>query len=283
MDSIPYAHGHLYYHTYGTGEPVIVLSGGPGASYQQQEIVGQMLAATHRAILLEQRGTGRSQPTPFDTSTINLTAALADLNRLLDHLELERAHFYGHSWGGMLAMSFAAAYPERVQSLILANPGPFRLDQQVFDIYYHNKEARLSSSEKEARDAALEKFRAPTASPADRDTYFRWEMVPSIYDRNKVDSLSAITNKGGLNPAMGGLIFRSLFAAGFDLSEPLSAFRRPVHIITGAQDPAAFVSYEIKILLPAAQLHWINQAGHFPMYEQPEAFRTILLDVLARP
>ena len=38
-DSIKYANGYLYYHDYGNGEPIILLSGGPGASWQQEEEV----------------------------------------------------------------------------------------------------------------------------------------------------------------------------------------------------------------------------------------------------
>jgi len=37
MNSIKYTHDHLYFHEYGTGEPVIILPGGPGANYQQMQ------------------------------------------------------------------------------------------------------------------------------------------------------------------------------------------------------------------------------------------------------
>ena len=50
------------------------------------------------------------------------------MNLLLDHLHLKEAIFYGHSWGGMLAMSFATSFPERVKALILTGTGPFKLD-----------------------------------------------------------------------------------------------------------------------------------------------------------
>jgi pimeloyl-ACP methyl ester carboxylesterase len=71
---------------------------------------------------------------------------------------------------------------------------------------------------------------------------------------------------------MGSLIFQSLSKTGFNLSKPLAQINKPVYIITGCQDPGAFVSYEIKILQPKAQLFWINKAGHLPMFEQPALF-----------
>src|SRR5205085_5371400 len=84
-DSIKYSNGYLYFHEYGIGEPIVLLTGGPGANYLQLEDVAVTLSKGYRCILLEQRGTGRSTPEPFDTSTINLNTALDDLNSLLDY------------------------------------------------------------------------------------------------------------------------------------------------------------------------------------------------------
>ncbi len=282
-DSIPYANGHLYFHEYGSGEPIVLLTGGPGANYQQLLHVAVTLGNNYRVILPEQRGSGRSMPKPFDASTINIDAAHADLRILLRHLQLKEAHFLGHSWGAMLAMSFASSDPEKVKSLLLVGPGPYKLDPVVFDIYTHNKEARLNPAERKFRDSVLNKMQSANATQQDSALYFRWELVPVIYDRTKVDSLVPVINKGGLNPATGSLLFQSLGKKGFDLSLPLSRFNKPVHIITGSQDPTAFVSYEIKILLPKATLHWIDEAGHFPMYEQPDRFYSTIRAILQKP
>ncbi|WP_210485817.1 alpha/beta fold hydrolase [Rufibacter aurantiacus] len=281
MDSIKYAHGYLYFHTYGSGEPIIVLTGGPGANYQQLEEVAVNLGKKqHRAILLEQRGTGRSMPQPFDTSTINLRAAHSDLNLLLDHLKLKQAHFLGHSWGAMLAMSFATAYPARVKSLMLVDPGPFKLDRAVNETYSHNREARLNPQDRQALAEVSRKVRSLNATPADQELYYKWELIPVLYDRTQVDTLITKINKGALGPKMGGLMFQDLSKKGFDLSRKLPLFTKPIHIITGSQDPGAFVSYELKILLPKAHLHWIDKSGHFPMYEQTQQFYATLDKIL---
>jgi pimeloyl-ACP methyl ester carboxylesterase len=71
---------------------------------------------------------------------------------------------------------------------------------------------------------------------------------------------------------MGNLIFQSLAKENFDLTGCLSRFNKPVYIITGVQDPLGFLSYEVKIVSPKAKLYGINNAGHFPMYEQPKKF-----------
>ena len=280
VDSIKYSNGYLYFHQYGKGELFLLLTGGPGANYQQLEDVAITLGKRYRIILPEQRGTGNSIPQPFDTSTINLSSAQSDIKLLLDHLKLKQIHFMGHSWGAMLSMSFASKYPSYVKSLILFDPGPFKLDQSSLDIYSANTDVRLAEQEKKARDSVLKRMQSIDATKEDSTQYYKWELVPIIYDRSKVDSLIHIINKGGLNPKMGGLIFHSLFQNGFDLSGKLPYFNKPVHVITGRQHPLAYVSYELKILLPKAHLHWINKSGHFPMYEQSEKFYRVLFKII---
>ena len=282
LDSLQYENGYLYFHKYGQGEPVILLTGGPGASYLQLERVALRLAKTHQAILLEQRGTGRSQPTPYDTSTINIRTARRDIISLLDHLHLEQAHILGHSWGGMLAMSFAAAFPNRIKSLILVDSGPFQLNGGIAEIYSANKEARLSEEEKKARAPYLEKWRSGNATESEKQIYYKWELIPVLYDRAKVDSLIHIIRKGEGNPGTGGMLLQSFMQTNENIGAKLGQLKAPIHIIAGAQDPGGFVSYEIKLVAPKARLNWINASGHFPMYEQPDEFYKILERILSK-
>ncbi len=282
MDSVRYENGYLYFHSYGQGDPVILLTGGPGASYLQLEPVAVRLGKTHRAILLEQRGTGRSQPRRYDPYTINIGTARGDVIRLMDHLRLKQAHLLGHSWGGMLAMSFAAFHPDRVRSLILVDSGPFRLDPGLGNIYSANKEARLSEEEKKARAPLMEKWQSGKATEEEAKAYLKWELVPALYDRAKVDELIPVINRGAGNPGTGSMLMQSMAQEDADIGTRLGQLTAPIYIIAGAQDPGAFVSYEIKLVAPKAELHWINQSGHFPMYEQPETFYNILKKVLPK-
>jgi proline iminopeptidase len=275
-DSLKYENGYLHFHEYGKGEPVILLTGGPGAGYVQLEPVAKFISKTHRAILLEQRGTGRSRPTPYDSSTINMRTALGDINRIIDHLKLGQAHLLGHSWGAMLSMHFVANFPSRAKSLILLSSGPFKLDQSVFETYSANREARLSLDEGKRKNELLQKMQANTISPAEQKEYYKLELLPVLFDRHTADSLSEVINKADLNPKTGSFLFGSLFNSKTDLTVELKKFKKPIQIICGRQDPGGFISYEMKMLLPEANLYWINRCGHFPMYERPEDFYSIL-------
>src|SRR5688500_5040422 len=80
IDSIKYNNGFLFYHEYGKGETIVLLTGGPGNNCTQLADMATKLSEVSRVILLEQRGTGLSIPHPFDSTTINLQTALSDIN-----------------------------------------------------------------------------------------------------------------------------------------------------------------------------------------------------------
>ena len=85
-----------------------------------------------RLVLIDTRGQGQS--TGGD-GELNFSVFAADLLALMDHLQIAKAHLLGFSDGGNLALTFALAHPERVQSLILngANlePGGVKLSTQL--------------------------------------------------------------------------------------------------------------------------------------------------------
>src|SRR5947209_10706483 len=113
----------LHYDTFGNGDPVLVLSGGPGFAAAYMLPVARHIGQAHRAVLLDQRGTGQSHVDAYDAKTINLAAFVADIEALREQLGAETLAIVGHSWGGMLAMSYAAAHPGRVGTLILVDSG----------------------------------------------------------------------------------------------------------------------------------------------------------------
>jgi proline iminopeptidase len=69
----------------------------------------------------------------------------------------------------------------------------------------------------------------------------------------------------------------------FDVSASLKKYKGRIDIISGRQDVVGFFSYEIKIDKPSANLYWINNCGHFPMYEQPDEFYKLLYQILDTP
>jgi proline iminopeptidase len=280
LDSIRYPNGYLYFHTYGKGTPVIVLSGGPGNSCLQQEEVAIALGKQYRAILLEQRGTGLSIPVPFDSTTINLQAGMDDLNRLLQHLHLKKAVFYGHSWGAMLAMNYAGTYPDKVSALVLANPGYYKFSADLLTTHVNNLRSRLGASDIILMDSLDKKMAAGQGTVADTAQYTRLLRMAYIFNKAIVDSMLTKINVAKSNLTMQSLMVSDLKRVNYDLSKNLFHYKGPITIIAGSQDALAFYSYELKILRPAIKLYWIQGAGHFPMFEQAPDFNKQLMEVM---
>ena len=99
------------------GIPVLVVHGGPGGGAQPS--YRQYFDPTvFNIVQFSQRGCGQS--TPYAELTDNTTqASVHDMERLREHLSIDRWHVFGGSWGSTLSLIYAQHHPERVLSLVL--------------------------------------------------------------------------------------------------------------------------------------------------------------------
>ena len=92
----------------------------------------QLLAARHHVIMYDLRGHGRS---PMPRAGYTLSAMAGDLRALLDRFGIAKADIVGHSFGGRVALTFAAQHADRVRNLVIADTqlrclqGPVRLSE----------------------------------------------------------------------------------------------------------------------------------------------------------
>ena len=112
-------HHEMYWEVSGNpeGMPVVFLHGGPGAgaSPSHRRFFDPNY---YRIIIFDQRGSGRSRP--FAEISNNSTQHLiADMERLRDHLSVEKWFVFGGSWGSSLALAYGINYPERVAGFVL--------------------------------------------------------------------------------------------------------------------------------------------------------------------
>ncbi|WP_329083198.1 MULTISPECIES: prolyl aminopeptidase [unclassified Streptosporangium] len=144
----PYDHGHLdtgdghlvYWEVCGNpeGKPALVVHGGPGSGCTP----GQRRAfdpERYRVILFDQRNCGRSLPHAGDPAT-DLTAntthhLVADMERLREHLGVDRWLLHGGSWGSTLMLAYAEAHPERVSEMVFT--GVTMTRRYEIDWLYH--------------------------------------------------------------------------------------------------------------------------------------------------
>ena len=127
--------GHsLYYEQSGTpsGKPVVLLHGGPGGG-TNPAMRRYFDPKAYHIILFDQRGCGQSRP--HAALHANTTWDLvADIERLRNHLNIEKWQIFGGSWGSTLALAYAQTHPHAVSELVLR--GIFLLRAQELHWFY---------------------------------------------------------------------------------------------------------------------------------------------------
>ncbi|MDP9122560.1 MAG: alpha/beta hydrolase, partial [Acidobacteriota bacterium] len=229
----------LYYEVLGggPGTPLVVANGGPGFdhSYLHVSDVWNALARERPVVLYDQRGNGRSGALkPGQSCT--LADQVADLEALRGHLGYERIDLLGHSWGGFLAMAYAARHPERIERFILVDSAAPKwsdtlyLFKEVFPETVERQEALQFADtlgDKAAAEAGTHEYLTMLFySPEKRDSFLAG--AASYRESREVNqAVNADVARFDLNPELGKFHFPALVLAGrFDMNvAPLSAYR----------------------------------------------------------
>ncbi|MET9086744.1 prolyl aminopeptidase [Streptomyces sp. NPDC004237] len=160
----PYAHGlldvgdgeRIYWETSGTpdGKAALCVHGGPGSG-GRRHARRQFDPEVYRIVLFDQRGCGESRPHASDPAVSlahNTTDHLiADMERLREHLGIERWLLYGGSWGSTLILAYAERHPERVSGIVIAGVTMTRPEE--IDWLYHGVGRLLPGPWEAFRDA----------------------------------------------------------------------------------------------------------------------------------
>ena len=118
MTALPATAIELNHVQVGAGEDLVLVHG-LGANVSFWYFGAARLLSRYRSVLMyDLRGHGRS---PMPPTGYSLPAMAADLRRLLDRYNIGAADIVGHSFGGRVALTFAAQHPERVRNLVVAD------------------------------------------------------------------------------------------------------------------------------------------------------------------
>ena len=108
----------LYFERHGeSGEPLVLVHGFTG-DVSDWRFQIEAFAPTHRLLVLDNRGHGRS-PAPRDPSAYGIDVMAADVEALAAHVGFDRYHLVGHSMGGGIAQEIALRRPHKLLSLTL--------------------------------------------------------------------------------------------------------------------------------------------------------------------
>jgi proline iminopeptidase len=229
------------------------------------------LAATHRVITYDQRGGGRSRTD--DPSPIGWRTQVEDLGLVLREFALdpvteEPATIVGYSWGALLAMLYAMHHHEvqgpSVARLALISPAPItRTWRLAFE--HELAERQRGPVIQGLRDALVQSGLRESDPAAYRQRSFELSVAGYFADPHRAESLTPFRVTGRVQQSM----WESL--GDFDLRDELRAVRCPVLVVHGRQDPIPLVSAEAVVEATGGQLVVLDDCGHVPYVEQPEA------------
>ncbi len=232
--------------------PLVLVHAGVADSRMWQAIV-PALAVTRRVVRYDMRGYGASRSVPGEF------AASRDLARLLDALDIERAHVVGASFGGLVGLELAATAPARVASLVLLAPA-------LPDI--EPSEALLAFAEAEEQAIRVERLDDAV------------EINVRMWARDSTSQVRALVAE--MQRAAFELQLRE--RAEFEELDPpvsarLDAIAVPVTIAIGDRDVIDFEQIAARLArdLPAASLHEIAGAGHLLALDRPEPVAQLIL------
>ncbi|QQR88332.1 MAG: alpha/beta hydrolase [Flavobacteriales bacterium] len=277
----------LFVMEFGTGSPVVVLHGGPGADLTYMLPIANGLDSTHRFVFYDQRGSLRS---PCPTDSISMRKHVLDLEALRMALGLEKLDLVSHSAGTLLAYEYLAAFPKRVGAFVLVGGLPHKNGWAYFDKEYSTLWEGLqdSASAFENRPAVASVLdslsRIGSANRAKRATQLaliRQVGAESVRVDKWVEAMPMRVNAAASDAT------RKTTNFDYDYSALLANHSAQVVVINGDLD---FVvgprgSPLWKSLSATASnviVNVIPDAGHIVWRDRPELFRRCLRTALAR-
>jgi len=281
VDGLTTADGRrLAYRRTGSGPILICHGGGPGFSaLYLGDLAG--LDRDLELVQLDPRGTGGSGR-PSDPRAYSIDDYATDVEELREHLGLERINLLGHSHGGVVAIAYAARFPDRVERLILASTLA-RFAQGQVGAMEAGMAAKAGEPWYEDARAALEAEQAGRFEGDKELGDLAIRELPFYFARyGEAEKAYLETLRVDVPNADTLLYFNTEIFPTFDLRPELAEITAPALVVTGEEDfiTGPVCANELEHGLRDVRKVVIPGAGHFIFVEAPEEFRAAVLEFL---
>jgi proline iminopeptidase len=255
----------LFERRVGSGQPTVVLHGGPGAHHDYLLPGFDALATGRQLIYYDQRGGGRSQ-VPRDIP-VGWREQVADLEALREVWQLEQLTIAGYSWGGLLALLYATEYPGRVSRLALISPAPaWRTAREEFERRF--SERNLAPELQRRRAALRESGLRERDAEAYAQCLFELSVAPYFHDPERARDLTPFRITGRTQQE----VWASL--GDYDLRWSVAELRVPALVLHGESDPIPIEASRELARHLTAEFHPLPRCGHVPYVEAFNDFVT---------
>lgn len=245
----------------GSGPPVVVLHGGPGAHHDYLLPGFDLLGNGRELIYYDQRGGGQS-PVGREVP-VGWREQVADLEVLRGLWGLDRLALLGYSWGAMLAMLYAIEHPDRIDRLALVSPAPASKEERAeFDRRF---QARTMTPELQARRAELRASGLRERDPeAHAKKLFALAVAGYFHEPDRSEELIGfrVTERTQKE------IWASL--GDFDVRPALRRLTLPALVVHGDDDPIPWQTAKATADALHGAFHLLTHCGHVPQVEAPD-------------
>jgi len=249
----------IHYVVRGAGPPLVLQHGFTG-SWRDWETFWLVdgLVGNHQLIMLDARGHGESGK-PHDPADYGFDVAASDVVAVLDHLGLDRAHYYGYSFGGHVGWELGANAPERFASLAIGGAHPYAPGPEVW-----TRVERMRSHLEQGMDVYVA-WRESQLGPWPAG--FR-ERVLANDPRALVAALTAETRR----------------SSPLDIERAFAGMTMPVLVVSGDDDElfAGIQAKRAAMALPDGGYVEFEAADHFALYVRSYRVVPVLRAFIAR-
>ncbi|MFK8183937.1 MAG: alpha/beta fold hydrolase [Phormidesmis sp.] len=266
-------------------QPTVVMVHGLATNFAFWHRLATALAETHRVLLFDLRGHGRSSMPPTGYTAAQMAS---DLHRLLTALSIDDIDLIGHSFGGAVTLQYALQWPNQVNRLVIADSRLKALQpqQQPSDWPHwerlqkvlHHLEIDLDADEPEAGYRLLTALaRVQVHRPELIKTAPKW--MHTLYPQ----SAGKKTARRWLKLIETTQAWSQLTTDSSLSKAHLSQIKHPLLAAYGQNSSTLITAQQLLSLWPHMALHLIPDAGHFFPMSQPQSFLPLLQSFLTSP
>ncbi len=279
----------LHFRIIGAGpDTLVAIHGGPGVDLESILNDFEPLARRHVVIFYDQRGTGGST-LPQDTTRLTATQQVEDLEAVRAHFGLARMTLVAHSYGPLLAATYAIAHPDRVKRMVFFGPVPPRRGT-FWTRFGQSFATRIDSASRRRMNDANQRMNDPAQDQRRgcRD-YWAEGVRPRLAEPDRTGArIRADFCAASPAAIVYGLSTTNRVVMGsygdWDIRAALKNVSAPTLIVHGEQEsiPMDLVE-EWVTALPHARLVKVPRAAHFTYVERPELVWPAVEEFLMTP
>jgi len=278
---------NIHLETRGTGDPIFFLPGGPGNSHDYMQGNFGQYYKTHQVVFFDWLGRGQSDDAK-DISEYSVEADVEMIEKIRQHLKIEKISLIGHSYGTVPAQAYAIKYKDKVDKMVLINGfHSGAMWQANCDSYNHYAKTHFPEKWK-----VVDSLRALGYLSTDKplqDIYGDFPVKYIYYHNTSLKQNVPKEKYRGWAPDVYAQIIGP--DGDFDVSGSMikQDYRRLLKNVTaktliiagrydGVSTPEWAVQY--KTYMPQAQFVMFEQSSHNPYLEEPEKFYELLDEFL---